>query len=139
MPLAEYRQAVAHGVVAQWPRLGLDPCGDQGRVERRRQQVGPAATLRSRQVIEDELYGDRLGHRAGVQVTAVAQLQPGRPVGEGAAVAAQGIGRRAGRDERRSGGLGAGLQPIGSQRGYFRYRERYRFIHYVQRIIISFI
>ncbi|MNN50150.1 hypothetical protein D3C81_1647230 [compost metagenome] len=113
VPLAEYRQTVAHGVVAQRPRLGLDPRGDQGRVERRRQQVGPAATFRSRQVIEDELHGDRLGHRTGVEVTAIAQLQPGRPVGEGAAVAAQGIGRRAGGDERRSGGLGAGLEAIG--------------------------
>ena len=49
-------------------------------------------------MIEDELYCHRRRQWGIAQRLAIAQLQPGRPVGEGSAVAAQGVGRRVGGD-----------------------------------------
>ncbi|MCY1425105.1 hypothetical protein D9M71_408850 [compost metagenome] len=50
---------------------------------------------------------------------AVAQLQPGGPVGEGAAVAAHSIGGGAGGDEGGRGGVGFSIKAIDGQQAAF--------------------
>ncbi|MCY1542450.1 hypothetical protein D9M68_781970 [compost metagenome] len=72
MPLGEHGQALAHGVVAQGAEPGLDAGVDQRGIQRRRQQVLPAARLGARQVIEDELHGHRVLQRPGLQGATVA-------------------------------------------------------------------
>lgn len=69
--------------------LGVNECCVDGR----RQKMGPFAIVqRSRQVIEDELYGHGVRQWTVPKGPTVAKLQPGQPVGEGAAVAAHRIG-----------------------------------------------
>lgn len=70
-------------------------------------------------MIDEELYGYRFREGAVLQVPAIAQLQPACPVGEGAAVAAYGIGGGAGRHEGCCCGAGLGVETINGQRGDF--------------------
>ncbi|MNG02817.1 hypothetical protein D3C84_858610 [compost metagenome] len=57
-------------------------------------------------MIQHELHGHGGWQWRIAQILAVTQMQPGRPVGEGAAVAAHGIGRGTGGDKGGRGVLG---------------------------------
>ncbi|MNT67589.1 hypothetical protein D3C72_2057450 [compost metagenome] len=109
---------MVHRVERQDAALALDPSSDQGRIQLRRQQLAPAAiSARARQVVDDELHRDFRGQGAVTERSAIAQLQPGGPVGEGAAVAAHGIRCGTGGNERFGGVAGAFAEPIQRQRG----------------------
>ncbi|MNN85359.1 hypothetical protein D3C81_2026390 [compost metagenome] len=86
-------------------------------------------------MIDDELHRDIGRQRTVAERPAIAQLQPGGPVAEGALVAAHGIGCGAGGDEGLSGGTGAVGQAVQRQRGIRQVVERKCIIHYVQRTI----
>ncbi|MNY65796.1 hypothetical protein D3C86_2031210 [compost metagenome] len=69
--------------------------------------MDPAAVgQRSGQVIKDKLHRYRGRQGRIPERQAITQLQPRRPVGEGAAVAAHGIGRGTGGDKGGRGVLG---------------------------------
>ncbi|BGD47795.1 hypothetical protein CRPA5_30920 [Pseudomonas aeruginosa] len=85
-------------------------------------------------MIKDELHRYGVRQRPHLQCLAVAHLQPAGPIGEGAAVAAHGIGGGTGGNECGSGGTGLGIEAINGKRGEFTVQWKYRIIHYVQRI-----
>lgn len=112
------------GVVGQGAEFGLDPRRHQRGVDGRRQKVHPFAVgRRASQVVNHKLYGHRGGQGRIAERLAVAQLQPGRPVGEGAAVAAYGVGRGTGGDERSCRFLGVERQKIKIQRSFVDQRQ----------------
>ncbi|MNR20463.1 hypothetical protein D3C85_1373030 [compost metagenome] len=78
---------------------------------------------RPRQVIQHELHRYGRGQRSVPEDLAVAQLQPRRPVGEGAAVTAHGVGRGAGGDKGRGGCLGVKRQKMRIQWGFVDQRQ----------------
>ncbi|MNF84616.1 hypothetical protein D3C84_669860 [compost metagenome] len=124
VPFTEYRQAMADGVVGQSPGFGFDLCRDKCSVDARRQKVHPFAIgRRACQVVNHKLHGHRGRQGRITQRLAVAQLQPGGPVAESAAVAAHGIGRSTGGDERSCRFLGVGRQKMQIQRRFANQRQ----------------
>ncbi|MNT26172.1 hypothetical protein D3C72_1617310 [compost metagenome] len=127
---------MVHRVERQGPEFALDPSGDQGRIQLRGKQLAPIAIgVWAGQVVDNELHSDIRGQGAVTDRAAVAQLQPGGPVGEGAAVATHGVSRGAGGNKGLGGGLGAVGQAVQRQWGNWQHFEWICIIHYVQRII----
>jgi hypothetical protein len=115
---AQHREPVTDRVEGQGTCFAFHLGRDQCCVDGRREEVGPVTTIqRSREVIENELYRQGVGPWAIPPGPTVAQLQPSRPVGEGAAVAAHGIGSRACGDKGLGSLLSVVREPIQLQRG----------------------
>lgn len=135
VPFTQYRQAMTNGVVGQGTGFGLDARADQCCVDRQWQQVSPSVVFqRPGQMIEDELQRYGCGQWRVPERLTVAQLQPGRPIGQGAAIAAHSIGGGAGSDKRRRRFLRVNCQEMLVQRGFLDQRQLIRKIYNVQRI-----
>lgn len=114
---------MANRIERQRPQLAFDACLDQYRIDGGGQQVRPGAVGQwTSQVIEDELYGHGGWQRSATQRLPITQLQPSRPVGEGAAVTAHRVGRGAGCDKRRCGFLRVKRQELVGLMGFRRPR-----------------